>query len=358
MAWYRRHRRDLPWRRTKDPYRIWVSEVMLQQTQVVTATPFYGAFLDRFPDVGTLARAPIADVLSAWSGLGYYRRARNLHAAAQQVMRDHAGRIPSDPSAFGELPGVGRYTVGAVLSIAFDRSLPVLDGNVARVLARIEGRAVSVRDPHGARTLWARAEALMPARAAGDWNQALMELGATVCAPRAPSCPSCPVLRSCRAYAEGRPEAYPAATPRRASVKVRRAVALIVRGDRVWVSRRDASINEGLWEPPTVELAAGAEAAPALRAMLRGLGMRANLAPAGAKVRHGIMQQSIEVEVWRGEVASAPGPAPRGSASGRWVSPESPSVPMTGLGRKLLRLVARPRRRTRPSRVLHASELG
>lgn len=354
MAWYRKHRRDLPWRRTKDPYRIWVSEVMLQQTQVVTATPFYGAFIERFPDVGSLARAPLAAVLSAWSGLGYYRRARNLHAAAQQMVRDHAGLVPGDPGAFGELPGVGRYTVGAVLSIAFDRSLPVLDGNVARVLARIEGLPVSVRDPRGARTLWDRAEALMPAREPGDWNQALMELGATVCTPRAPSCPNCPVRRSCRAFAEGCPEAYPAAIPRPNSIKVRRAAALLVRGGRVWVVRRDAPVNEGLWEPPSVELAESAEAGPALRALLRGLGVRASLARAETRVRHSIMRHSIEVEVWQGVAAAAP----RASAAGRWVSPETPSVPLTGLGRKLLRLAVRPRAALPPSRLLHASELG
>ena len=150
----------------RDPYRIWVSEVMLQQTRIATATPYYHAFLERFPTLAALARAREADVLAAWSGLGYYRRARSLHAAAREVVREHGGRVPDEPAAFARLPGVGRYTAGAVLSIAYGRPLPALDGNAARVLSRLEALPASVRDPAGARRLWERAAALVPRAAA------------------------------------------------------------------------------------------------------------------------------------------------------------------------------------------------
>jgi A/G-specific adenine glycosylase len=185
----------MPWRRTRDPYRIWVSETMLQQTQVATATPFYQRFLRRFPTLRALAGSREADVLATWSGLGYYRRARHLHEAARLVVRDHGGRVPHDPDAFARLPGVGRYTKGAVMSLAFDHALPVLDGNVARVLSRVHALPVSIRDPRGARALWEIAESIMPARAPGEWNQALMELGAVLCTPRSPRCAECPFAR-------------------------------------------------------------------------------------------------------------------------------------------------------------------
>src|SRR5439155_3428552 len=217
LAWYRRSRRDLPWRNTRDPYPIWVSEVMLQQTQIATMLPFYQRFIDRFPSVGHLARAREAEVLAHWSGLGYYRRARHLLAAARSVMRRRAGRIPRDEAAFGRLPGVGRYTRGAVLSIAFGLSLPALDGNVARVLSRLWAVPHSARDRRGSKALWELATALVPMRSPGDWNQALMELGATVCTPRSPRCAVCPVRGACLAFARDAVGRFPPA-PKRAAV--------------------------------------------------------------------------------------------------------------------------------------------
>lgn len=222
LAWFGTHRRDLPWRRNRDPYRIWLSEMMLQQTQVATAIPYYERFLRRFPSVPALAAAPLDDVLAEWAGLGYYRRARFLHAGAQAVVREHGGVVPSDPAVFGALPGVGRYTVGAVLSMGFGSALPVLDGNVARVLSRWAAAPLAMRRPADAKRLWAMAEALVPgagSRAgrhpeAGAWNEALMELGATVCTPRAPACPACPVRRWCRAHALDRVHEFPPAPER------------------------------------------------------------------------------------------------------------------------------------------------
>ena len=207
----------MPWRDTRDPYRIWVSEVMLQQTQVATALPFYQRFITRFPTLRSLSRATETRVLASWAGLGYYRRARHLREAARIVVREHGGRVPDDPEAFGRLPGAGRYTTGAVLSIAFDRSLPALDGNVARVLSRLFALPAAIREPRGAKALWALALALVPARGAGEWNQAIMELGATVCLPRSPRCDACPVRGQCRARVLGRIDAYPPVPARRAT---------------------------------------------------------------------------------------------------------------------------------------------
>ena len=338
LSWYARHRRPMPWRETRDPYPIWVSEVMLQQTQVATAVPYYVRFVERFPDVRALARARPESVLAAWAGLGYYRRARLLHEAARAVVRDHGGRVPSDPLVFGARPGVGRYTAGAVLSIAFDRPLAVLDGNVARVLARWNAMHVSHRDSQGSRQLWAVADSLVPMRRAGDWNQALMELGATVCLPRAPRCGECPVAVECRGLASGNPEAFPETPVRRAVTHLRRAVAIVERGGRTLVERREGALLAGLWEPPGVELESGARAGASLTARLRALGVRARLEDTGARVRHTITHRRIEVEVWRAAAEKPGAPAPRtaGRDRVRWIRGRERGIALTALARKVM----------------------
>jgi A/G-specific adenine glycosylase len=256
VDWYRAGHRDLPWRRTRDPYAIWVSEIMLQQTRVETVTPYFERWMARFPSVRALAAAPLDEVLAAWAGLGYYARARHLHAAAREVAARYDGRVPSEPEAVRALPGVGRYTAGAILSLAFGRAEPILDGNVTRVLARLE--ALDDQPAALAPRLWRRAAQLVPADAAADFNQALMELGATVCTPRAPRCPDCPLASRCAARRSGRPEAFPRARPKRAVPTVRAATVLLEREGRVLLVRRPpAGLWGGLWEPPTGELAAG-----------------------------------------------------------------------------------------------------
>jgi A/G-specific adenine glycosylase len=215
-SWYRRTCRDLPWRRTRDPYAIWVSETMLQQTRVETVLPYYERFLRELPDVASLAEAPEERVLALWSGLGYYRRARMLHAAAKKVAGEHAGRMPDDPAALRRLDGVGAYTAGAVASIAFGRRAALVDGNVARVLARLFAVEEDVKSAAGAARVWAIAERLVGAvqEPPGEWNQALMELGATVCVPRAPLCAVCPVAPWCAARSLGIAAELPRVSPK------------------------------------------------------------------------------------------------------------------------------------------------
>lgn len=301
LRWYARHKRDLPWRRTRDPYAIWVSEVMLQQTQVATVLPYYGRFLDRFPDVASLAAATEEEVLGYWSGLGYYQRARSLRAGARQVMRHHGGAVPDDLPALRALPGVGRYTAGAIASIAFGRAEPVLDGNVRRVLARVlalDGARGGMAG--GTERLWDAAAHLARGRRPGDVNQALMELGALVCTPVGPGCRRCPVRAVCRAGATGDPERYPVRPPRQESHKGRVAVAWVLRGTCVLLERPDdGNPLRGTWDLPAVELATDADAGEALGGKLARHGLSVVVGEPIARVRHGIMNRRLTLDVFR-----------------------------------------------------------
>src|SRR6266404_3812291 len=203
LRWYRRQHRQLPWRATRDPYRIWVSEVMLQQTRVDTVLPYYARWLRAFPTIRALAQARADRVLKLWEGLGYYSRARNLHRAAQTVVREYGGKLPRTAEGLRQLPGIGRYTAGAIASIAFDERTPLVDGNVARVFARIFAIRANVKSPRTLDCLWNLAENLLPDTNAGEFNQALMELGALVCTPVNPRCAACPMRRVCLAKARG-----------------------------------------------------------------------------------------------------------------------------------------------------------
>lgn len=255
LAWYGRSARDLPWRRTRDPYRIWLSEIMLQQTRVETVKPYYHRFLERFPTVEALAAAPEDEVLGAWSGLGYYARARSLHRAARTVVERWGGELPADGDALRELPGFGPYTAAAVGSIAFGLPMAAVDGNIARVLSRwlcLEG---DPREPARMAELRRRAAELLPTERAGDWNQALMELGATLCGPRRPACLVCPAAAHCIARKEGKEGVIPARRPSRERPIVRMAAALVRRGESVLLAKRPPEgLFASLWELPSVEV--------------------------------------------------------------------------------------------------------
>lgn len=250
LAWYRRHRRDLPWRESRDPYRVWVSEIMLQQTQVERVKEYFARFTERFPDVQTLARAPEREVLRRWEGLGYYRRARQLHAAAKRIVAEHGGEFPKTAAGLRGLPGIGRYTAGAIASIAFGEREPIVEANSRRVIARLVGHGEPVGGA-GDEPLWRIAAELVPARDPGLFNQAVMDLGATVCTVTRPLCNKCPLAGSCVARATGRVEAIPS-LPRPRAVKQLRETALVLQaGGRVVVERRGAGEWwEGLWDFP------------------------------------------------------------------------------------------------------------
>ncbi|HTA30198.1 MAG TPA: A/G-specific adenine glycosylase, partial [Candidatus Cybelea sp.] len=256
MRWFDQHARDLPWRRTRDPYPIWISEIMLQQTQVKTVIPYYERWMRTLPTIADFAKARPERVLKLWEGLGYYRRVRLAQEAARQIMKDHSGRFPETFDQVLALPGVGRYTAGAICSIAFNQPTAILDGNVIRVLSRLLAIAGDPRSKTVNKKLWLAAESLVIA--SGDpsrLNQAMMELGALICLPRQPQCPSCPLRRDCLAFRHQRVDEFPTPTPR-AAVTQRRFIALIVRhGGRLLVGRRPAGVvNGGLWEFPNVEV--------------------------------------------------------------------------------------------------------
>lgn len=249
LGWFDRHQRDLPWRRDRDPYRVWVSEVMLQQTRVETVVPYFERFVGRFPTVHALAAAELDDVLKTWEGLGYYRRARNLKAGAEQIVRDGGAAPPDDYDGLRALPGIGRYTAGAILSVAHGQPHAAVDGNVRRVLSRVW--AVQERSSKVDAWLWDTAEALLPTDRPGAFNEALMELGATVCTPRRPHCTSCPVSQHCDGLESGDPTVYPGRVDRRPIPHKDVTAAVIRRGERFLITRRRAeAMLGGLWEFP------------------------------------------------------------------------------------------------------------
>ena len=334
LAWYLAERRDLPWRRTRDPYAIWISEAMLQQTRVETVVPYWERFLERFPDVDALAEAGEEELLAAWSGLGYYRRARALQAAARVIVEEHGGEFPRDRAAVLALPGVGPYTAGAVLSIAFDAAEPLVDGNVARVFCRLFGLDAPADSAALKRELWERAEALLPRRAGprgpGAWNQAVMELGAMLCTPREPHCMLCPLRRDCRALAEGRVARLPRPGRRAEPVDVELEVLLVVQGGRLLLVRRPPEGRmAGMWECPTRELGSS----HLWPRTFPGTGLVAG--EELGEVRHGITRHRIKARVRAGR-RTGRGRLPAGLA---WYSPEAiQGLGLTGMTRKVLDL--------------------
>ena len=318
LEWFDRAGRELPWRAGRDPYRIWVSEIMLQQTRVETVIPFYLRFLQRFPGVEELAAADEQEVLSLWSGLGYYGRARRMHLAARAIVGE-GGVFPRSVEGLKALPGIGDYTAAAVASIAFGVLVPVLDGNVERVMARWIGFGGDPRKAAGKRKLLEAAASLLVRDRPGDGNQAMMELGATVCLPRSPECPICPLRAGCVAFAEGHPERYPARRARRSPVRVRRISALVRQGDRVLLVKRpaDAEVLAGAWEVPWVDWAAAAEAEVGLG---RRYGGSWKLGSSRGWVRHGITFRVLEVEVREASVGDSGAVAEAGEA--QWFLPE------------------------------------
>ena len=337
LAWYGRAGRDLPWRKTRDPYRIWVSEIMLQQTTVTAVIPYYQAFLARFPDVATLAAAPVEAVIEQWAGLGYYRRARNLHATAVKVVHEFGGRFPADLSALQGLPGVGRSTAGAILSIAFDQAMPILDGNVRRVLCRLFALQEPPRCSSAERKLWRWAERLTPSDKSHDYAQAIMDLGATVCLPKGPLCNECPLAKLCQANLLGLAEGLPLATPRK-SVPTVQQVALALRKDGQWLVRRrplDGMLG-GLWEFPSTEVLPGESRTDAARRLAHDLSAGLASGEVG-EVRHVYSHFRLELALF---VAGPSQALVAETQESRLLTPaELATLPLHGAHKKLVPLL-------------------
>ncbi|HKI35599.1 MAG TPA: A/G-specific adenine glycosylase [Gemmataceae bacterium] len=349
LSWFETARRDLPWRRNRDPYRIWVSEVMLQQTTVAAVVPYFERFLHAFPTLRDLAAAPEQDVLRLWEGLGYYRRARDLHRAARQLAAAHDGTIPDDPDILRQLPGLGRYTLGAVLSQAFDRRLPALEANSLRVLCRLFGRSDDPRRGPAQHWLWQTAEELLPDKRVGDFNQALMELGALVCTPAAPRCDDCPLAPDCVARRLGLQAEIPARAPPPAITEVREAAVVIRRGTDVLLVQRPESANRwaNLWEFPHGPVADGESHEEAAVRLGREAGLEVAIGPELLTLRHGVTRFRIsmvcfEAEADDGEFRSD------FYRQGLWVPPERlPDYPVSAPQRRLAKaLLAKHRQRT------------
>jgi A/G-specific adenine glycosylase len=314
---------------------------MLQQTRVETVIPYYERFLRRFPHPGALASADLDDVLGLWAGLGYYSRARNLKAAAEQVVTRFGGRVPDGAEALQSLPGVGRYTAGAVASIAFDRPAPIVDGNVARVLARLRGIREPIEGAAVRARLWAEAAGLAAGPAPGDLNQALMELGATLCTPRAPRCGACPVSRDCVALAAGDAESLPRRAPRRAPRLVHGVAALLLRRGRALAVRRPARVGllGGLWELPGAEVPCPARAGAALSALLCArTGLALGRVELAGSLEHAFSHRTLRLRVYRARVQAG-----RVRLDGwdrhRWVVPDDfAELPLGTLTRRALAL--------------------
>ena len=334
LVWYRASHRDLPWRHTASPYRIWVSEVMLQQTQVDTVMPYYKRFIKAFPTLRTLARASLQDVLGQWEGLGYYARARNLHKAAGIVLQQHKGKVPSDERAFRALPGVGEYTAAAVMSIAFGQALPVVDGNVIRVISRLFCLEGTVR-----REVHRLAESILSADDPGTWNQAMMELGATVCIPRTPLCADCPVSGLCQAYKDGMAGTYPVPSIRRRPRHEIAAVGLVHdRRGRLLISRRpEKGLLGGLWEFPGGKVEPGESPAEAIvREVKEELGIEIRVTRELCLVKHAYSHFRVTLHAFdclrlRGR------PRALGCVEWRWIQPrELKLFPFPRANRKIL----------------------
>lgn len=300
LTWYRQHARQLPWRGLKDPYAIWVSEIMLQQTRVETVIPYFERWMDRFPTVQSLADAPLQEVLAFWEGLGYYSRARNLYRAANKVQA-MGGKIPSTAEELRKLPGIGRYTAAAIASIAFDESIAALDGNIRRVLARVFNVEEPARSPAGEARLWKLVDLHLPGEAAGDYNQAMMDLGATICTPRSPNCSGCPLSEMCLAYQLGVQEQRPVSLPKQAIPHYQVAAAVLERGGSYLITQRPLKgLLGGLWEFPGGKQEPGETLTQCLeRELLEELGIKVNVREALNVYRHAYTHFRVTVHSFR-----------------------------------------------------------
>lgn len=343
LHWFDQHQRILPWRNDRDPYRIWVSEVMLQQTTVAAVLPYFERFLHQFPTVSALADADEQDVLRHWAGLGYYRRARHLHQAAKQLAAEYGDTLPHDPAIWATLPGVGPYILGAVLSQAFDQRLPIVEANSLRVLARLWAYPGDPREGTGKKWVWQAAETLLPAQRVGDFNQALMELGALLCRVEHPRCDECPVARSCQSHQQGLQEQIPPRPVRKVTRSVEEVAVVIRDQERVLLCQRPSTATRwaNLWEFPHAErLPSENLEQAALRIVQEWTGLAVTFIGEMTTIRHTVTQSSIQMVCvdtqWQDGVF-----VPGVYQDGRWLPvTELEPYPVSSPQKKLIRALA------------------
>ncbi|HZL87294.1 MAG TPA: A/G-specific adenine glycosylase [Pirellulaceae bacterium] len=338
LRWFDRHARDLPWRKTRDLYRIWVSEIMLQQTQVVTVIPYYQRFLSAFPNVTRLAAAPEQQVLRLWEGLGYYRRARQLHAAAQEIATVFDGKFPRTVDEVRSLPGIGRYTAGAILSIGLDQRLPILEANTIRVLARLAAFRGDTATAAGKKFLWTAAERLLPTRRCGTFNQALMELGSEICMPKSPACDRCPLAQLCSTRELSLQATIPTSKKRKEYEDVTEAAVVICRSGRVLVRQRQHGERwAGLWDFPRFAVSpdpSGKLLTQIERETTALTGVRIGGLRQLATLKHGVTRFRITLKVFTASAASSR------TKDGIWISlAELGNYPLNTTGRKIANLL-------------------
>ncbi len=331
LNWFERKGRDLPWRKTRDPYAIWVSEIMLQQTQVATVIPYYQRFLKSFPTIGHLAKADLSKVLKLWEGLGYYSRARNLHRASNVVLNHFHGKIPENLKDLVGLPGIGKYTAGAILSIAYNKEAPILDGNVKRVLSRLFAISQDQKKTEG--LLWKLSESLIPKGRANSFNQAVMDLGAMICTPEDPQCPRCPLRHLCKGKASGEPTKYPSKKVRKKIPLITAVSAVIQRNGRVLLNHRPPKgLLGGLWEFPSWR--SGESGGLRLRSRLRSyikreMGMNAEVKDSIGTFKQTFTHFKLTLHVFHCEAID-------GKGKGKWVPTWSLHLfPMSRIHRRI-----------------------
>jgi A/G-specific adenine glycosylase len=341
VTWFARHQRTLPWRTDRSPYRVWVAEIMAQQTRIATVTPYFERFLRRFPDVVALANAPLDDVLARWSGLGYYRRAHHLHQTARAIVNQYGGEWPRDPDTLRKLPGIGRYTAGAIASIAFNQPAPVLDGNVMRVLTRLYNLTGNINETATRNFLWKLAAALAPHNEPRTFNEGIMELGALVCTPRSPACPRCPLRRMCLARRAGVAEKRPVKKSKRTPLTVRLLVA-VVRNENgaVLLARHDGcGLYPGLWGLPHCGPNPDRSDAGVVAAALRKqFGAPVRKVRKRGSLTHLLTHRRLEIDIFE-----CAWPAPR-SPNGevRWLDDDEDvsALGLSSLTRRILKMVS------------------
>lgn len=340
LSWYSQHARRLPWRDHPDPYAVWVSEIMLQQTRVETVIPYFERWMARFPSIQVLAEAALQDVLSAWEGLGYYSRARNLHRAAQIVLSTYGGRLPPDLPALRSLPGIGRYTAGAIASMAFGLDEAALDGNIRRVMARVFNVTQPARSPQGEAILWQHVQENLPPGQAGQYNQALMDLGAIVCTPRSPDCPHCPLAGLCQARPLGVQEERPVVEPKPEVPHYTVTAAVIESAGQFLITQRPLEgLLGGLWEFPGGKLQPGEDLVTCLeREICEELDVHINVGADFGVYQHAYTHFRVTLHAFCCTLANGKPPRPVQVTDLRWVFPaELPGYPMGKIDRQIAR---------------------